>query len=128
MYTRGYHHALPLFDLLSAVDTLRSKARHYQHVNVVACQCLAQSLAAEPQSLAWIRLESLEISLQVRVSIRIAVGNVHVIVLMLELNAKRQGVIVALGLSFHRVLVVADILAISVPAFAELASFNLGVH
>lgn len=55
-------------------------------------------------------------------------GKVHVIVLMLELNAKRQGVIVALGLSFHRVLIVADILAISVPAFAELASFNLGVH
>ena len=125
MHSRGDDHALPLFDLFGAVDPLRSEARHNQHVNVVTCQCLAQSLATESQSFARVSLKSLEIALQVRVSIRIAVCKVHVIVFMLKLDAKSQGVIVALSLSLHRVLVVADILPVAVPTFAKLASFNL---
>lgn len=53
---------------------------------------------------------------------------VHCIILMKELYTEGECIVVTLGLPFHRVLVVADIFTVPVPAFSKLFCLNLTIH
>ena len=55
-------------------------------------------------------------------------SEIYSIILMLELDTKRKCVVVALSLSFHRVLIVAYIFAVSIPAFTKLFGFDFRIH
>lgn len=55
-------------------------------------------------------------------------SEVNCVILMLEDSAEGQGIEVASVLPLHRVLVIADVVAVPLPAFAVETGFDFRVH
>lgn len=83
-------YAIPPQTHLLIVILVRRGSRHRQVVNVVPRQRAAQQPQLAKLRLDRIPLDAHQIVLQVRIGVRIAVGKVHRIVVVLELDVERQ--------------------------------------
>ena len=92
----------------------RSKVGDDGHLAIVA----GNSLTDDSLSYSILRLRLTKILKElraIRVSVRVAMRHVHLVVIVLELNLESQGVVEAASFFLQGVLEVADVLPISVP-------------
>mmetsp|Transcript_11932 Transcript_11932/g.20170 ORF Transcript_11932/g.20170 Transcript_11932/m.20170 type:complete len:212 (+) Transcript_11932:949-1584(+) len=101
---------------------------HHEHVAVVACNSLAEGSSAHAALSFGVGLEGVEVALEVGEGVGVAVGEVDRVLVELELALPGQGVVVALVLPLHRVLVVADVCAGADPPSPHLPLGSVGVH
>jgi hypothetical protein len=95
----------------------RAEVGYDGHFTVVACNRLAHNSLTYP--IFALRLTKLLKELSaIRVSIGVAMCQVHLVIIVVELNLEGQSVVEATSLFLQRVLEVADILAVSVPTYA----------
>ena len=121
MYSRRNYDTFPGFDHF----WIALEGRNYQHIAVVACNCLAECLPSHKVFAFWITLEFIEVSLQVRVCVWVTVGEVDDISVVLKGNRPSESVVIASILSPHAVLIIADVTTAADPAFACTLSFSL---
>mmetsp|Transcript_5913 Transcript_5913/g.5318 ORF Transcript_5913/g.5318 Transcript_5913/m.5318 type:complete len:436 (+) Transcript_5913:557-1864(+) len=117
-------------DPLAVLDGIRValESSHNDHIAVVPGNCLAEGPPAHPAFPFGVAFDLVEVPGEVRVGVRIAVRQVHHIIVMFKLNAEGEGVVVAGVLPFHRVLVVADVSARPVPPSPRLLGLMLRIR
>lgn len=119
-----YNHSFSLLHLLRVT----AKCGHSQQVYIVSSQGLAQHSSFEAHSFARVTLELIQVPLEIRVGVGVAVCKVNRVVVILELDVEGKCVIVPRRLPLHWILVVTDILARTRPASAKFLGFNLRIH
>lgn len=111
MYSTRDHDGSPNSNLFRP----RSKIGDDGHLTIVSCDGLAHNGLSNSILAVW-GAQILEQLRAVRVSIRIAMCQIHIIIFILELHLKSKGVVEAASLFLQRVLEVAYVLAVTVPA------------
>mmetsp|Transcript_16008 Transcript_16008/g.24820 ORF Transcript_16008/g.24820 Transcript_16008/m.24820 type:complete len:261 (-) Transcript_16008:469-1251(-) len=101
---------------------------HHQHVAVVASDGLAEGPPAHAVLAFGVSLQHVQVPLNVRVGVRVAVRQVGRVLVVLERALPGQRIVVASVLALHRVLVVADVGSRSDPSPARLLAGGFGVH
>ena len=114
MYSGAKNDSLLLFHLLLTV----CEGSNRQHITGVASICLTEHFSSKSIFGLGVVLKLAQISLQISVGIWIAVSKIHSVVVMVELDAKRQSVVVPCLLLLYRVLIIADVFTHSMPALA----------
>lgn len=90
----------------------------YRRVRV-AGKCLAERLSSHSVALSRIALQLVQVAAKIRVSVRVAVGEVDGVTRMREANRERQSAVEPGSFPLVRVLEVANTVTASVPAFAQ---------
>lgn len=121
MHSRADDDALLLLHLLRTVR----EGCDCQQITGIASEVLSQHFSLELVSRSWVGLDLGQISLKIRICIWIAMSKVDRVIIMLKLDAKRQGIVVECSLSLHGVLVVADVSATSDPTLSISLAVDL---
>jgi hypothetical protein len=121
VHTRGYNHALTVFNGFRVA----LKGGNDYHLTVIACDGLRQGATSQTVLALRVLLQVVQVANHVCIGVRVAVSQVNHVVVMVELHAKGQCVIVTSILSLHGVLVVADISTASGPSFATSFCLDL---
>ncbi len=121
MHTRGYNHALTVFNGFRVA----LKGGNDYHLTVIACDGLGQGATSQTVLALRVLLQVVQVAYHVCIGVGVAVRQVNHVVVMVELHAKRQGIVITSILSLHGVLVVADICTPSSPSFATSFCLDL---
>lgn len=108
------------YDALSVLDGLRValEGSHDDHFTIVARYCLGQGATSQAILTLGVGFEGVQVTSHVGVSIGVAMSQIHSVRVMVKLHTESQCIVIACILSFHRVLIVANVRAPSVPAAA----------
>ena len=120
MNSGGEHNPLPVLDSLCIIV----KSRNDEHVTIILGDGLTKWSSSDTVLLLRVLLKGVDVPDQVCVSVGVAVSEVNCVILMLEDSAEGQGVEISSILPLHGVLVVADVVAVSLPAFAVETGFD----
>ena len=106
-------------DCPAQCDLLRpaQEVRNYDHLTIVTSQSFSQN-GLPDLVFGVIRAQPLKKLAAVRVSVRVAMSHKYLIIVILEGALKGESVVGASTFSLHCVLVVADILAVAIPAYS----------
>lgn len=63
-----------------------------QHITLVSCECLTQGLSLDKLLLHWVRHYCIQVLKELCISVWVAVGKEHVIIVVLEVVREGQGV------------------------------------
>ena len=125
MHPRADDDTFLIFHLLLVIR----EGRDGQQIAGISGVRLAQHLPSESVLSLWVLFELCKVSLKIRVGVWVTMRKVDGIAIMVKLDAEGQRVVVtAWLLLLDRILVVANVLADSLPASSGEHRFLVGVH
>lgn len=124
MHPRADHNPFLRFHFLWWVLKISNR----EHVARVAGERLAEHLALEAEFVPRVQVDFVQVAHDVRVGVRVAVGQVDGVVVAVELDAKCQRVVMEGAFALHGVGVVADVFATANPSAIVALGVDLGVE